>query len=108
MRAVAVFASSAPDETIPLKDAICVVQQQARAGLIAKVSGASLFTTPFGRAAKDNEYLMGLDGHDVLWILEQAKEMQTLLMLCAHMKDAGHYSGNINQLDNSALTSIIG
>ena len=33
---------------------------------------------------------MGLDGRDVLWIPEQAKEMQTRLMVCAHMKDAGH------------------
>ena len=72
VRAVAVFASSAPDETMPSKDAICEVQQQARAGLGAMVSSASSFTTLFGRATKDNEDLfrVGLDGRDVLWIPE--------------------------------------
>ena len=56
------------------------------------VSGASSFTTPVGRATKSNEGLfrVGLDGRDVLWIPEQAKEMLTQLMVCAHMKDAGH------------------
>ena len=67
---VAVFASSASDETMPSKDAIREVQQQARAGLGAMVSGAFSFTTPVGRATKDNEDLfrVGLDGRDVLWI----------------------------------------
>ena len=70
VRAVAVFASSASDETVPSKDAIREVQQQARAGLGAMVSGAFSFTTPVGRATKDNEDLfrVGLDGRDVLWI----------------------------------------
>ena len=56
------------------------------------VSGASSFTTPVGRATKDNDDLfhVGLDGRDVLWISEQAKEMKTRLMVCAHIKDAGH------------------
>ena len=86
VRAVAVFASSAPDETMPSKDAVREVQQQARAGLSSMVNGASSFTTPVGRATKDNEDLfrVGLDGQDVLGIPEQAKEMQTRLMVCAH------------------------
>ena len=90
MRAVAVFASSMPDENVSSKDAIREVQQQARAGLNAMVSGASSFTTPVGRATKDNEDLFraGLDGQDVLWFPEQAKEIQTRLMVYAHMKDA--------------------
>ena len=54
VRAVAVITSSAPDETWPSKDAIREVQQQARAGLGAMVSGASSFTTPVDRATKDN------------------------------------------------------
>ena len=56
------------------------------------VSGASSFPTPVGRATKDNEHLfyVGLDGRHVLWIPEQAKEMQTRLKVYAHMKDAGH------------------
>ena len=56
------------------------------------VSGASSFTTPVGRATKDNKDLLrvGLDGRDVLWIPEQAKEMQMRLLVCIHMKDTGH------------------
>ena len=92
VRAVAVFVSGAPDETIPSKDVIREEQQQARAGLGVMVSGTSSFTTPVGRAMKDNEDLfrVGLGGRDVLWIPEQAKEMQARLMVCAHMKDTGH------------------
>ena len=40
------FATSAPDETMPSKDATRGVQQQVRASLSAMVSGASSFTTP--------------------------------------------------------------
>ena len=92
VRAVAVFASSAPDETMPSKDAIREVQQQARAALGAMISCASSFTIPVGLATKDNKDLfrVGLDGRDVLWIPKQAKKMQTRLIVCAHMKDAGH------------------
>ena len=92
MRTVAVFVSSAPDETMPSKDAFREVQQQARAGSGVMVRRASSFTTPVGRATKDNEGLfrVGLDGRDVWWIPEQAEEMQTRLMVCAHMKDAKH------------------
>ena len=92
VRAVAACANNAPDETMLSKDTICEVQQHARAGLGAIASGASSYTTLVGHATKDNEDLfrVGLDGRDVLWILEQVKEMQTWLMVCAHMKDAGH------------------
>ena len=55
MRTVAVFTSSAPNETMPSKDTIRGAQQQAMAGLDAMVSGTSLFTTRVGRATKDNE-----------------------------------------------------
>ena len=67
VRAVMVFVISAPDETMPSKDAIREVQQQARACLGAMVSGASSFTTSVGRVTKDNKDLfhVGLDGRDV-------------------------------------------
>ena len=93
MPAVALFASSAPDEVMPSEDAIREVQQQARAGLSAiMVSCAFSFTNPVDRATKDNEDLfrMGLYGRNVLWIPEQAKEMQTRVMVCAYIKDVGH------------------
>ena len=77
VRAVAVYASSAPDETMPSKDTIREVQQQARAGLGVTVSGPSSFIIPVGRTTKDNDDLfrVGLGGRDVLWIPEQTKEM---------------------------------
>ena len=92
VRAVEVFGSSAPDETMPSKDAVHQVQQQARAGLGTMVGGALSLTTSVGSATKDNEDLfrVRLDGRDVLWIPEHAKEMQTRLMVCASMKDARH------------------
>ena len=64
LRAVAAFVSSAPDDIIPSKSALREVQQQARAGLSAKISGAFSFTTSVGSATKDNEELfrVGLDG----------------------------------------------
>ena len=97
VRAVVVFVSSAPDEIMLSKDAISEVQQQAKAGLGAMVSGASSFitssfTTPVSRATNSDEYLFCavLDSRDVLWIPEQSKEMHRRLMVCAHMKDAEH------------------
>ena len=83
MRAVAVFVSNAPDEAMPSTDAVREVQQQARAGLGAMVSGASFFTTSVGHPTKDKENLfrVRLDGRDVLWIPDQTKEMQTRLMV---------------------------
>ena len=41
------------------------------------ISGAFSFTAPVGRATNYNKDLfhVGLDGRDVLWILEQSKEM---------------------------------
>ena len=84
VRTVAVFASSTMEETMLSMGVIREVQQQARAGLGAMVSGSSSFTTQVGRATKDNEDLfpVGLDGRDVLWIPDQAKEMETRLMVC--------------------------
>ena len=56
----------------------------------------SSFTTPNGRATRDNEdmFRVGLDGRDALWIPEQAQKMQMRLMVYAHMKDAEHLWGS--------------
>ena len=48
VRAVTMFASSAPDKTM-WKNAVRGAQHHARAGLLAIVSGASLFTTLIAR-----------------------------------------------------------
>ena len=67
VRAGAVFASSAPDEAMPSNGSVREAQQQAKAGVGAMVSDASLFTTPVGRGTKDNEDLLraGPDSRDV-------------------------------------------
>ena len=92
MRTIVMFASSAPDETMPSKEANWEVQQLARAGLGAMVSVRSPFTTPVGCATKNNVDLfrVGLNDRDVFWVPGQTKEMQSRLMVCAHMKDAEH------------------
>ena len=92
VQAVTMFAISAPGEIIPSTDAICQVQQQTKAGLGAMVSGASSFTAPVGRATKYKQdlFCVGLDGQEMLWIPEHAKKMEMRLMVCTHMKDAGH------------------
>lgn len=33
---------------------------------------------------------MQIDGRDVLWIPDDAKDLQLRLMVCAHMTEAGH------------------
>ena len=75
---VLTVAARAPGETIPSDDAIHEVQQQARAGLGAMVSGASCSPTPVGRLTNHNEDLfrVRLDDRDVLWIPEQANKIQ--------------------------------
>ena len=90
-RAVAIFASSAPDKTTPSKNPIREVQQQARSCLSVMVSDASSFTTLAGRATKDNEDLFRV-GLDYRCVVDSgtSKEMQTRLMVCAHIKEAGH------------------
>ena len=92
VRAVAVFASGEPDETLPSKDAIREAQEQAQAGFGVMVAGARSFQAAVGRVSKDGEGLFRVHvaGGDVLWIPPQAKELQTRLMVCAHMKGAGH------------------
>ena len=77
--AIAALVSSAPDETKPSNNTSCELQQQARTGLSAMVSGASSFITPVGHVTKDKEnvFSVGLDGRYVWWIPEQVKEMQT-------------------------------
>ena len=75
VRAIAVFASSVPDETLPSEDTMRQVQLQQQVGLDAMVSGASSFTTPANRAMKDYEdlFCVGLDSRDVLWIFRNKR-----------------------------------
>ncbi|CAN0065761.1 unnamed protein product [Sphacelaria rigidula] len=91
VRAIAIFASGEPDETLPSKAAVREAQEQAREGLGGMVDGAETFTAAVGYVFKDGEGLFRVyvAGRDVLWISPAARELQTRLMVCAHMKGAG-------------------
>lgn len=91
-RAVAVFASGEPDETRPSKHAIREAQEQAREGFGVMIAGAISFTAAVGRVPKDDEgsSRVRIAGRDLLCIPPRAKELPTRLMVCAHMKGAGH------------------
>ena len=74
-----------PDPTLPDKQA--VKQVQAAIG-----AGAQAVDTPYGTATVDAEGLLRVvhQGRRVLWIPEAADELKKRLLVCAHMKDAGH------------------
>ena len=92
VRAVAVYAPSEPDDALPSKESIRDAQRASRASLGSLAAPATSFVAESGKVALDGEGLfrVHLDGRDVLWIPEDAKKLQTRLMVCAHMKDAGH------------------
>lgn len=52
----------------------------------------SSFTVSIGGVVEDDEglYRLVIDGQNVLWIPDDAKELRLRLMVCAHMKEAGH------------------
>ncbi|CAB1109830.1 unnamed protein product [Ectocarpus sp. CCAP 1310/34] len=88
-RSAAVFMPSTPDCNLPSKNAIREVQQTVRASV---GDTNACFTDTLGRVAPDDEGLFRvmIDGRKVLWIPDTARDMQLRLMLCAHMKEAGH------------------
>jgi len=92
VRALAVYSPSEPDPALPSKEAIRDVQQASRASLGSLAAPATSFVTESGRAFLDEEGLFRIrvNDRDVLWIPEDATKLQTRLMVCAHMKDAGH------------------
>ena len=91
-RTSAVHASSEPDDTLPSKQAIWDAQQVPRANLGTLAAGATSFMTGDSQVTLDDEGLFRLQGNAraLLWISEGAKELQLRLMVCAHMKEAGH------------------
>ena len=92
VRATAVYAASAPDETLPSKQVIRDAQQASRANLGTLAWGATSFMTNVGQVSLDAEGLFRLpvNGRAVLWIPRGAKQLQARLMVCAHMKEASH------------------
>ena len=92
VRATAVYAACALDETLPSKQEIRDAQQASRANLGTLASGAASFMTNVGQVSLDAEGLFRLpvNGRAVLWFLGGAKQLEVRLMIRAHMKKAGH------------------
>ena len=78
VRATAVYATSAPDETLPSKQVIRDAQQASRATLGTLASGATSFITNDGPVRLDAEGLFWLqvNGSAVLWIPAGATQLQ--------------------------------
>ena len=93
VRATAVYADSAPDETLPSKQVIRDAQKASRANLGTPASGATSFMTNVGQVSLDAKGLLRLPvtGRAVLRIPGGAKQLQVRLMVCAYMKKAGHW-----------------
>ena len=89
VRSAAVFMPSAPDSALPSKQAVRAVQHDTRVSL---GDPDASFTDDIGRVVKDDEDLfrVKINGRNVLWIPDTARDLQMRLMVCAHMKEAGH------------------
>jgi len=76
---------------MPSKQVVREAQQTSRA---ASGASGSSFTVKVGKVVEDDEGLSRvlLDGPNVLWIPDDARDLQVQLMVCAHMKEAGHCS----------------
>lgn len=105
MRSVAVFMPSQPDVSMPSKQVVREAQQVSRAETSS--DAASSFVSPIGRAVKDHEglYRVLVDDRNVLWVPDDARELQVRLMVCAHMQEAGHrgYAATLQRLKESVV-----
>ena len=80
------------DETLPSKQAIRDAQQASRATLGMLAAAATSFMTDDGQVTLDDEGLfrVQVNGRAVVWIPVGTKKLQVRLIVCAHMKEAGH------------------
>ena len=76
---------------MPFKAVVRQAQQKARATDGMEVQS---FESAVGFAVLDDEGLFRIHarGRHVLWIPDSGKQLQVRLMICAHMRDAGHRS----------------
>ena len=88
-RAVSVYGPCEPDDSMPSKSA---VRQAQRKDLGASDAEVSSFESDVGTAILDNEGLFRVHvrGRNVLWIPSSDNQLQIRLMICAHMREAGH------------------
>ena len=95
VRAVAVFGPCDQDDSIPSK---AVVRQAQHKALATDGTEVQSFESPVGLAVLDDEGLLCIHARcrHVFWNLDSDKQlqvrlmMQVRLMICAHMRDAGH------------------
>ena len=89
VRAVAVFSPCDQDDSLPSKAVVRQAQQKALATHGTEVKS---FESAVGLAVLDDEGLFRIHacGRHVLWIPDSDKQLQVRLMICAHMRDAGH------------------
>ena len=89
MRAVAVFSPCDQDDSLPSK---AVVRQAQQKALATDGTEVKSFESAVGLAVLDDEGLFRIHacGRHVLWIPDSDKQLQVRLMICAHMRDAGH------------------
>ena len=80
-----------PHETLPFKRAIWDAQQASRSNMGTLAAGTTSFVTADSQVTPDDEELFRLQvNRAVLWMPVGAKKLQVRLMVCAHMKEAGH------------------
>ena len=80
-----------PHETLPFKRAIWDAQQASRSNMGTLAAGTTSFVTADSQVTPDGEELFRLQvNRAVLWMPVGAKKLQVRLMVCAHMKEAGH------------------
>ena len=89
VRSVAVYSPCNADDSLPSVDVIRASQRKA----VAHVGGdIRVFASPCGQAtlAEDGLFRVRVGSRDVLWIPSDDKALQVRLMVCAHMRSAGH------------------
>ena len=69
-----------------------VVRQAQQKALATDGTEVKSFESAVGLAVLDDEGLFRINacGRHVLWIPDSDKQLQVRLMICAHMRDAGH------------------
>ena len=89
VRSVAVHSPCDSDDSLPSPDVIRAAQRKAVADL---GDNRRSFPTIFGQVilADDDLFRVRVGNRDVLWIPSGDKALQDRLMLCAHMRSAGH------------------